>query len=114
MPDLEVLAKKFKEWRGDRRHYRYPQHFWDDIGLLVKHYPLPVIAKAFGINYQYLRKKFDNDSESLTFVPVTVTSSTSPVSIEFVDRNSCLMTIRFQANSEQLIHMIQSLSGNEP
>lgn len=113
MSDLEILAKKFKEWRGDRRYYRYSKHFWDEIKQLAKHHPTSAIAEAFGINHQYLQKKLGQDSQSLTFASVTVTSCIHPISIEFIDQNSRLMTIRFQADSEQLIHMIQSLSGKK-
>jgi hypothetical protein len=111
MLDIDILAQKFKEWRGNRRYYRYPTHLWDHIQRLADHHSIPVIAKAFGINAQYLRKKLDKNSKSITFTPVTVISP--PVSIEFFDRHSRLITIRFQANSEQLIYMIQSLSGKE-
>jgi hypothetical protein len=38
MSDLDVVAKKFKEWRGNRRYYRYPKPFWDGIQQLAKHH----------------------------------------------------------------------------
>jgi hypothetical protein len=111
MNDLETIANKFKEWRGSRRHYRYPKHFWDEIKLLSKHYPLPVIASAFGINLPYLQQKIPNNSESLTFVPLQIVSSAA--SIEFVDRNSQKMTVHLQASRDELVHIIISLAGRE-
>lgn len=109
MHDLQVISAKFKEWRGNRRYHRYPKHFWDEIQKLSQYYSIPAIANAFGINVQYLRKKILNAQE-LTFAPLKVASMPSTISIEFIDRNSREMTVRFQADFDQLIHIIQSLS----
>lgn len=111
MTDLEIAANKFKEWRGDRRHYRYPKHFWDQIRDFANHYPLPVIASSYDINVGYLRHKISKNTDSITFAPLNITSSQSSVSIEFADRNSQAMTVRLQASHDELIRIILSLSG---
>ena len=111
MSDLNTFANKFNEWRGNRRYYRYPEQFWDEIRQLTKHYSIIDIAKALNISRQYLRSKLQNESKPLTFAPVVVTSFPSSVSIEFTDSACRAMTVRFEASHEQLVNMIQSLSG---
>jgi hypothetical protein len=113
MTDLETLAQKLKEWRGNRRHYRYPKAFWDEIRVLAKHLPIPAIAKACNISPYYLRSKL-LDSQPLTFAKVQVSSTPSQVAIEFVNSNAHAMTVRFQADHEQLIRIITSLSAGGP
>lgn len=108
MTDLEAAANKFKEWRGDRRHLRYPKHFWDQIKEFAKQYQLPLIASAYGINIGYLRQKISNN-ESINFATVDIIST--PVSIEFIDCHSQPMIVRLQANHDQVIQIILSLSG---
>lgn len=110
MTDLDTLAQKLKEWRGNRRHYRYPKAFWDEIRELAKSLPIPSIAKACNISPHYLRSKL-LDPQPLTFTKVQIASSPSQVAIEFVDSNSHAMTVRFQADHEQLIRIITSLSA---
>lgn len=109
MTDLETFAQKLKEWRGNRRYYRYPKVFWDEIRVLAKHLPITSIAKACNINPYYLRSKLI-DPQPLMFTQVQVTSVPSQVAIEFVNSNSHAMTVRFQADHEQLIRIITSLS----
>jgi hypothetical protein len=113
MNDLETLSKQFKDWRGDRRYYRYPKHFWDEIRQLAKHYTIADIAVAFGISHQYLKQKIHNDSSPMSFASLNVTSPQLNASVEFVDNNARTMTVRFQADPEFIIHMIQSLSGSK-
>jgi len=112
MENIETFALKFKSWRGNRRYYRYPKHFWDEIQQLATLYPPSTIARTLNINLPYLRQKLSKSPGKLTFAPLKITSSLVPASIEFVDRHSQVMTIRFQADFEQLTHMILSLSGD--
>jgi hypothetical protein len=113
MEDLEIFAAKFKEWRGDRRHRRFPSHFWEEIQRFIHHYDIEIVAKTIGVDLSYLQHKFrkDKQSKSITFTPLQVTSFPCAASIEFIDKNAKPMTIHFQADLSQLILMIHSLSG---
>jgi hypothetical protein len=115
MKDLEIFADKFKRWRGNRRYLRYPSHFWKEIERFIRHYDIKVIANAVGINPSYLRNRIrkDKQSKSITFTPLQVSSLPFAASIEFVDRSDKPMTIRFQADSRELIQIIRSLSGDQ-
>jgi hypothetical protein len=110
MTCLESLASKFKEWRGDRRHYRYPKSFWDEVRELAKREPISAIAEACGITPHYLKNKILKEPRAVTFAQVQMTSLPSQAVIEFADGSSRPMTIRFQADHEQLVSMIRSLS----
>jgi hypothetical protein len=111
MEDLDILANKFKEWRGNRRHCQYPKQFWDEIQLVSQNYPIPVIAKALNISASYLRHKLVNSPKPLTFAPVNVTSFSPSVSIEFTDSCCRVMKVKFEATPDQLVNMIQALAG---
>lgn len=110
MNDLEAIANKFNECRIGCLRYRYPKALWDEIQQITEHYPIAVIAKAIHISPQYIRKKIGANPPQLTLSPIKVASFPSEVSI-FTDHNFKNMTIRFQANHEQLIHLIRTLSG---
>jgi hypothetical protein len=110
MSDLETFANKFKAWRGDRRYRQYPEHFWDEIRNLVKHYPVAVIAQAININPSYLKFKLGAGKKRLKLIPLQITSAPFQASIEFTNHNCRPITVRFQANHEQLVNMILSLS----
>lgn len=110
MQDLETFASQFKEWRGNKYHRRYPKSFWEQIRQFAKNYSLAVIAQMLGISLPYLRLKLQQNSKSLKFATLNVSSCALPISIEFIDRNSCPMTVRCQVNQEQLAAMILSLS----
>lgn len=112
MSDLEAFANKFKAWRGDRRHCQYPKHFWDKIRSLARHYSIPIIAQAINVNPSYLKLKLVARKKRLTLIPLEVTSLPLQASIEFTNHRSHSMTVRFQANHEQLVNMILSLSGD--
>jgi hypothetical protein len=109
MDDLHSAAEKFKEWRGSKRHYRYPEYFWDQIKQFSKKYPLDLIADSFGISLHYLRIKFPNPPPFLTFQSLKIVSPPSAVSIEFM-ANSQPMTVRLNATPEELVKIILSLS----
>src|SRR5262249_48049601 len=106
MQDLKIFATQFKEWRGNKHHRRYPQSFWEQIRQFTKSYSLAVIAQMLDISLPYLRLKLQQNSKSLKFATLKVSSCTLPISIEFIDRNSCPMTVRCQVNQEQLADMI--------
>jgi hypothetical protein len=112
MADLEALAIKFNEWRGNRRNCRYPKYFWEEIREISRHYPVSIIAKALNINVSYLKQRLYNGNQQLTFVPVGAASFPLQASIEFIDHKKCAMTVRFQADHGQLVKMILSLSGS--
>jgi hypothetical protein len=111
MNELEIFANQFKEWRGNRQHIQYPKSFWDKARELSKHFSIVSIAKACGINPNYLRYKLPAKPKPLSFTQVQVASSQSQVAIEFINSNSCTMTVRFQADHMQLTQMLLSLSG---
>jgi len=77
MTSIEELALKFKEWRGSRRHCRFPKAFWDDIKQLSTHHTLSVISKTFGISEQHLKCKLEG-SQSVKFAQVTLISQPCP------------------------------------
>jgi hypothetical protein len=114
MEDLEIFAIQFKQWRGDSKYLRYPSHFWEQIKRFIQHYGIKVVAETIGVNPSYLRHKVRNEkqSEPITFAPLQITSFPCEASIEFVDKNARPMTIRFQADSNQLVQMIGSLCGD--
>jgi hypothetical protein len=111
MSDLETFSNKFKAWRGNRRHYKYPKHFWDEIRILAKHYPITAISQAINVNPSYLKLKLGIRKKQFTFVPLEVTSIPLQASIEFTNHGCHPVTVRFQASHEQLVNMILSLSG---
>lgn len=115
MDDLKVFADKFKQWRGNRRYLRYPSDFWEEIQCFIHHYDIEMVANAIGVNPSYLRHKIRKaeKSQEITFAPLKVNSLPFTASVEFIDRNAKPMTIRFQADSRELIQMIRSLSGDQ-
>jgi hypothetical protein len=115
MDDLNTFADKFKKWRGNRRHLRYPSDFWEEIQCFIQHYGIQIVANAIKVNPSYLRHKIrkSKKSQAITFTPLKVSSLPFNASIEFIDRTSRPMIIRFQSNSNQLIQMIRSLSGDQ-
>lgn len=110
MPNLEALAIKFKEYRGDRRYCRYPQHLWEEAHQLSKHHPVSVIAKALRVKPCLIKNQLLKFSNHLMFTPVEITSHSFQVSIELIDSNCRPITVRFQANHSQLLDMVKSLS----
>ena len=110
MNELEIFANQFKAWKGNRRHVQYPKLFWDKIRELTKSFSIDSIAQACEVSAKYLGYKIPKEPTNLTFTQVQVASIPSQVVIEFVNHNSCPMTIRFQANHEQLTDMILALS----
>lgn len=113
MEDLDILANKFKEWRGNRRHNKYPKLYWDEIQRLSQHHPIPIIAKALNISASYIRQKLFKCSKQLDFAPINITEFSSSASIEFTDFNFRIMKVQFEATHEQLINMIYALSGKK-
>lgn len=112
MNQLEKFSNEFKAWRKNRRHLRYPEHFWDEIRKLANEWPIEEIAATCEINLSYMKYKLlkGPKPKSLTFAKVQIATFQSQVAIEFVDCNSRPMTVRFQADHEQLACIIQSLS----
>jgi hypothetical protein len=111
MTDLESLSIRFKEWKGNQHHVRYPKSLWIEIEQLSKHYPIKTIGQACGINPYYLRSRIFHRQKSLEFAEVQLVSAPSQASIEFADNNSRPITIRFQADQSQLVQMIRSLQA---
>lgn len=112
MTDLEVLASKLKEWRHDHPKGPYPKHFWEEIIRLAKQHHILTLAETLGISLNYLQQKLSKKSKQLTLTPVQVSSFAASVSIEFIDCHSRPMIVHFQANCEQLAHMILMLSDD--
>jgi hypothetical protein len=114
MTDLEILADKFKKWRGSRRRAHYPESFWDEIRKLAEHHSISSIAESCAINPCYLRQKLLKNSKQMTFAHVQLVlpppQVASQVAIELSESNRCLITVRFQADYEQLTRIILSLS----
>ncbi len=110
MNSIDELARKFKEWRGSRRQCRFPKAFWDDIRQLSTHHTLKIISKKFGISEQYIRRKLKNPQQ-VKFAQVKVASQPSAVTIEFSDNNLRPMTVRFQANHDELVRVILTLTA---
>jgi hypothetical protein len=109
-PALESLANRFKSWRKEKIHVKYPQFFWDEICNLAKSIPIQTIAKALDVSASYLKIRVTKlNQESVTFTPVKISCQNS-FSIEFQSKNDKPITIRFQASTEELAHLIQSLS----
>lgn len=115
MDNLEAFADKFKQWRGNRRYLRYPPHFWEEIQSFIDQYDIERVAKAIHVNSSYLRHKIrkNKQSQSITFAPLQVISLPQAASIEFIDKNSKPLILRFQADCNQLIQIIHSLSGDQ-
>ena len=111
MKDLEKSAQEFRAWRGERSHRHYPKRFWDEIKKFTKKYPLDVIASTYNINFHYLQQKFPKKPKSIAFTSVEIVSFPAPVSIEFTNPNSSTMTVRFQANHNEIVDIIQSFTG---
>lgn len=107
---LESLANQFKSWRRNRTHVKYPQSFWNEICKLAESVPTPTIAEALGINPNYLKSKIGKPvQQPMAFTPVKISYQTSS-SIEFQAKNNKTVTIKFQASTEELARLIQSLS----
>jgi hypothetical protein len=106
---LDTLAQNFKAWRGSSRHRAYPKQFWEDINLLSQHHSISDIAKALDINEVFLRQKMKK--KAFKFAPVQLKSFYSIVALDFfTDYSDRAMTVRFQADHEQLVNLIASLS----
>lgn len=107
---LESLANQFKSWKKEKSHVKYPQSFWEEICNLAKSIPIQTIAKALGVSAYYLKTRVAKLSqESVTFASVKI-SCQNAFSIEFQSKNDKPIKIKFQANTEELVHLIQSLS----
>jgi hypothetical protein len=108
---LETLAQEFKAWRGNSRHRAYPKQFWDEIKTLSQNYSASDIAKALGINQEFLRQKLRNDPPE--FIPVHLKTFYSIVSMDFRTAfNEHPITVRFQSDHEQLARLIIFLSDH--
>lgn len=107
MSELENLVAEFKKWRGNRSRCRYPANLWVKACKLAEHYPLLTIAKALEINAQSLKRQCQ--AKPISFAAVQVTAIPHPVKIEFP-----AMTIHFQANHDELTHVIQTLLKTKP
>lgn len=107
---LETLAQNFKAWRGNNHHLAYPKQFWKDIIFLSKSHSISDIAQALGINEAFLRQKLKKKSHK--FAPVHLKTFYSIASLDFFTAlNERAMTVRFQADHEQLVHLIATLSS---
>lgn len=107
---LEVFANKFKSWRKNKTHTKYPKHFWSEIYHLARNIPISNIAQALGVNVAYLKARVSkHKKDAVTFAPVKISSSAS-FSLEFQDKNDKKITLKFQASHDDLVRLIRSLS----
>ena len=101
MSDLQALAHEFKKWKGNLGNCRYPNHLWDKAHQLKERYSLQTIASTLAINEHYLKRKFSERDNSLTFASVQIAQT---IKIEYKQTT-------FYANPEQLETIIQILVG---
>ena len=110
---LDVFAKQFKAWRGDRRHVPYPKQFWENIHQLSKKYSIHDIAQALEINASFLRDRLRNKPHK--FAPVHLKTFYSIATLEFFTvLSERPIVVRFQSDHEQLVQLILALSSHKP
>jgi len=109
-PNLREVARKFAQYRGQRKKVRYPSSLWEEARKLCDAYSISELTRHLKVGRATLLNH-TKQPKNPSFVPVTV-SMPSVTKIHLT--GTCPITVEFSGSVKELAELVTSIQGDSP